>query len=540
MRKKSLKADRKGQFWVNIGWKLTKNGKRSQAKIGLGESQKDAERRNARIEQLWEDIERAEHDPLWDEFTFKIAKGLGKGELQHLVERQPDEDDGDYANRINLLSLRYPSIKLVPEDQDGYEDGQDHLVTFAEDTLESVKEQFGLTVKIGVVATGTLHQAMDAYVENIRRDYFDVNEGHVNDSGMTKIRQIKSLKDFLLDAPLSELSYQGVDELFGVLRRRPVSKRTGTPLKPKTCRNYAGELKRFLEWLDLSDNFEWLLPHKFARIKRQPIVSDADIDSAACEIFTFSVEHCRTLYRYAAPLDRLFIILGLNCGYGVDQTGRLKVDEVLLNGDTPQIGRIRRKKTVFGQHRLWKQTCILLRWALDRRDSLKTDQSENFLILKESGLPFWRKTSGGNRARDIPNYWDRLLTRIREDIPDFPKVGFNTLRDTSVNEIRKIGGQEIASVHATHKHQSPDKNLRRYSNAPWQKVFEAQEKLESVFEPLFDAVPDPTIIPKQAYVSLGKRDRIVALKKKGLSIREIAEKVGVHSMTVRRTLDADS
>lgn len=539
MRKKSLKADRNGQFWVNVGWKLTKSGKRSQAKVCLGVSKKDAERRTTRIEQLWEDIEKRLSDPLWDDLTFEIAKNLGKGELQQVLAREDDEDDGDYANRINLLSQQYPSIKFVPEDQDGYESGQDHLVTFAEDTLEALKEQFGLTVKIGVVSSGTLHQAMDAYIEWIKEDYFDINEGHVNDNGMTKIKQVVSLKEFLSDVPLSELGYQGVDDLFGTLRRRPVSKRTGLPLKSKTCKNYLGELKRFLEWLDLSDDFEWLLPPKFGRIKRQPTELESDIEAESREVFTFSIEQCQTLYRYAGPLDRLFIILGLNCAYGVDQTGRLKLDEVMLDDDPPQIGRVRRKKKVRGQHRLWEHTCVLLRWALERRERFKTDESGDFVILKQTGVPYWRKTNGGNRARDIPNSWDRLMVRIREDLPDFPKVGFNTLRDTSVNEIRKISTTEIASVHATHRHHSTDKNLRCYSNAPWERVFEVQAMLETIFKPIFEAVPDPTVVPKQAYVSLGKRDRMLALKEQGLSIREIAEQVGVHSMTVRRTLDVE-
>lgn len=538
MRKKSLNFGKDGQIWINVGWKLTKSGKRSQPKFCLGESLKDAERRNARIEQLWEDIERVESDPLWDDFTTEIAKSLGKGELQHVVEQLPTEDHGDYANRINRLALRYPSVKFVPGDQNEYDDGHDHLVTFAEDTLESLKEQFGLTVKIGVVSSGTLHQAMDCFIEWIKKDYFDVEEGHVNDNGMTKIKQVVALKEYLSDIPLSDLGYQAVDELFSTLRQRPVSKRTGSPLKAKTCKNYIGELKRFLEWLDSGDEFAWQLPAKFNRIKRQPNELESDIDAEAADIFTFTVEHCRTLYRYAGPFDRLCIILGLNCAYGVDQTARLKLSEVMLEGDKPQIGRVRRKKKVFGQHRLWKHSIILLNWAIDRRESLKNETSMDFVLLKQSGVPYWRKTNGGNRARDIPNSWDRLKARIIEDHADFPAVGFNTLRDTSVHEIRKIGGAEIARVHATHKHHSSDKNLRRYSNAPWEKVFEAQERMEQLFAPMFEAVPDPTVVPKQAYVSLGKRDKMLELREHGLSVQEVAKQVGVHPMTVYRTFES--
>ncbi len=48
MRKKSFTPDQNGQIWVNIGSKLTKSFKRSQAKICLGDSVKDAERRLVR------------------------------------------------------------------------------------------------------------------------------------------------------------------------------------------------------------------------------------------------------------------------------------------------------------------------------------------------------------------------------------------------------------------------------------------------------------------------------------------------------------
>lgn len=436
---------------------------------------KDAQRRNALIEQIWEDIERTQDDPLWNDLTVEIAKRLGKGKLQQVVERLPNDDNGEYANRINQLALQYPSIKFVPADQDDYEDGQDHLVTFAEDTLEGLKEQFGLTVKIGVVSSGTLHQAMYQFIE--------------------WIKQVILLKEYLSDLPLSELGFQGVDELFSTLRKRPISKRTGSPFKAKTCKNYIGELKRFLEWLDSGDEFAWELPSKFSRIKRQSTELESDIEAEAADIFTFTVEQCQTLYRYAGPFDRLCIIFGLNCAYGVDQTARFKLSKVMLGEDPPQLGRIRRKKRVFGQHRLWQHTCILLRWAIERREWLRNEASKEFLLLKQSGVPYWRKTRGGNRARDIPNSWDRLKTRIIADLPEFPLVGFNTLRDTSVHEIRRIGGAEIARVHATHKHHSSDKNLQRYSNAPWETVFDAQKQLEAVVNSYRDQQRNGKCVP---------------------------------------------
>jgi hypothetical protein len=377
---------------------------------------------------------------------------------------------------------------------------------------------------------------MDAYVSWIRNEYFDRDEQHVNDNGMTKIRQIKTLADQLPDRLLSTVDYQAVDEMFGHFRKRPISKRTARPMKRKSCQNYIGELARFFDWLDLSSEFSWRLPERYNRIKRKVDELDSDIADEAADIFTFGDEHLCLLYKYASPAERLFILLGLNCAFGVDQSGRLRINEVRMDSKPPCIRRVRRKKKVLGKHYLWQHTCRLLEWTLDRRAQFANADSSEFVILNQNGKPYWRKTSGGNRARDIPNHWNRLIDRIREDYPDFPKVGFNTLRDTSVNRIRAIAGQEIALVHATHKHHSPDENLRRYSNAPWKKVFRAQRRLESKLSGVFESVPDPTVVPKQAYISLARREAILELNGKGTSASQIAKKVGVSVATVYRAI----
>lgn len=537
MRKKSLKADANGTIWVNVGWKLTKSGERSQGKISLGSNHRDAERRLHRIEELWAHIERTKTNPLWDDFTFDIAKRLGKGEIQFPVQVLDGEEADDYSRRVGKLIKQYPCVQFSAADEDFYDDGVNELTSVYETAAANAVEYGELDVRRpSPMSRETLHRAMDAYADWIRQEYFDADEGHVNDNGMTKIRQVNTLKEHLKDRPLSEVDYTACDEMFGHFRKRPISSRTKAPMKRKSCQNYIGELGRFFDWLDLQDRFKWRLPERFPRIKRKVDELESDIAAEAAEIFTFSDLQLELLFKYAGPLDRLFIALGLNCAFGVDQTGRLRVGEVLLDHKPPIIRRIRRKKRVLGKHYIWEPTRTLLRWAIEQRHKLASDESLDFLILKQTGKPFWRKTAGGNRARDIPNYWTRLVDRIREDHPDFPKVAFNTLRDTSVHRIREIAGEEIASIHATHKHNSPDENLRRYSNAPWKKVYRAQQKLGRRLAEVFAAVPDPTVVPKQAYVSLGKRERILELREEKKSVAEIARAVGVSKMTVYRTL----
>ncbi len=537
MRKKSLKPDQSGVIWVNLGWKETKGQKRSQPKFNLGENVTDAQRRLTRIEELWEQIEKSSRNPLWDEFSFEVAKRLAKGELQIQIAPEPSEDAHDYAQRLNLLGRRFPTVNFAAVDYEAYRQGQESLNAFLQDSAAATAEDLGLdAVRVARPSDGTLHEAMDKYIDWIRREYFDQTEQHVNDNGMTKIRQVKTLKEHLADRPLSNIDYQAADDMFAHFRHRPISRRTKRPMKRKSCQNYIKELARFFDWLDLS-GYNWGLPERFSRIKRKVDELEPDIAEEAADIFTFSDEHIGLLYKYGTPLDRLFLLLGLNCAFGVDQTGRLRISEVLLDRDYPLIRRIRRKKKVLGKHYLWKSTQVLLRWALERRPQHVTEESADFLILKQSGKPFWRKTVNGNRARDIPNYWHRLLGRIREDHPQFPKVGFNAIRDTSVHRIREIAGEEIASIHATHKHNSPDENLRRYSNAPWKRVFKAQRILERHLQPILQVVPDPTVVPKEAYISLAKRERIVSLYRDNVPARQIAKEIHISPSTVYRTVN---
>jgi transposase len=53
---------------------------------------------------------------------------------------------------------------------------------------------------------------------------------------------------------------------------------------------------------------------------------------------------------------------------------------------------------------------------------------------------------------------------------------------------------------------------------------------------LFEAVPDHTVVPKQAYISLARREKILELPNAGQAVREIANQTGVSFATVYRTV----
>jgi hypothetical protein len=564
MRRTELKADRNGVFTRNIGWIITKSGKRSQPKFYLGEDRREAERRLAKIVELWEYIEQGKDqphcdqsngvmaycppphppDPFWDDFALGIAKQFAAGHVQ--IPVQPslgnDQQGHGYALRLNALSSRYPMVNFIPSDPELFQKGRDFNQKAVEHQMTVMRERGILTDNNPQVACdGSLHQAFNRYADWIKREYFNESEGGVSDNGMTKVRQIKTIKERCGDKPLATVGYFVIDEMFGHFRKRPPNKRTGKPMSKKSCQNYIGELSRFFDWLDLTDEFSWHLPERYSRIRRNVDDLESDVEKDAAEVPTFTVRQLAILNEYATPIERLFLLLGLNCAYGADQLGRLRTSDLRLSEDGPSnITRIRRKKKVLGRHRLWRQTVEGLRWALDRRPSLVTEGvSKDVLILNGKGQPYWRKTKGDNRCRDIPNTWYRLVDRVRVDYPAFPRYSFNCLRDTSIHFVRQLAGEAAASLHATHKHQSADKHLRRYSNPRWKRLFRVHRRLERKLEKVFAAAPEHPFEPQpQAYISRGTVKKICELHSQKHSIAQIATEVGVSEDAVRRKLQA--
>ncbi len=349
------------------------------------------------------------------------------------------------------------------------------------------------------------------------------------------------LKSYTNDCDLAELDYRGCDELYRVFRSRPNTKRHNKPMAFKTCQNLLGELTRFFLWLHKETDFEWRKPDDFELIKKQPREIDDDSEKESQPIPTWTLAELKTLWEYALPLERVLLLLGLNCSYGADQSGRLRIHHVKFNekdGGTSFIRRIRRKKRTLSVHALWGMTVQGLRWAIARRPESQNDH----LLLNQEGNPLWRLTKGGNRSQDIPNIWNRLLDRVQKDVPKFRRLPFNSLRDTSGDFIRRIAGGETASLHLAHKHQTSDENLRRYTNPMTRRHTKAILKLEKKVAAIFAEVADPFPAAMERVqsegqvpnISQGTIRRIRKLYAQGFKRTKIAELVGVSRQTVSR------
>lgn len=525
-RKTELKRTKRGDYRRGLG--RTPDGR--EVKFALGFDRTLAQKRLSGIMSLWKaccekPLARTDDGkPAWDEPRLQAARSIAKGERPE----PPEEGESSYQS---IVVASRPGIDAPLDPAEQYE-------------VAIKKQGRAFSPPVGPnkrPLTGqTLFQAIEAYRKHIGKEYRD-GSGNLTDNGKTKQDQLAMLKSYIHDCDLGELDYHRCDELYRVFRRRPMTKRYKKPMAYKTCQNLLGELTRFFLWLHKAAEFEWRKPEDFELIKKQPQEIDEDSEKESQPIPTWKKAELKTLWEYALPLERVLLLLGLNCSYGADQAGRLRVHHVkfaVTDDGISFIRRIRRKKKTLSIHALWGITVQGLKWAIARRPESEHDH----LLLNQEGNPLWRLTKGSNRSQDIPNAWNRLLDRVQRDIPEFRRLPFNSLRDTSGDFVRRIAGGEIASLHLAHKHQTDDDNLGRYTNPLRRRHAKALRKLEQKLVSIFADVADPFPVEMKKVqsegqvpnISVGKVRRIRKLYAQGYKQTKIAEIVGVSRQTVSR------
>lgn len=87
--------DSQGQYVRQLGWKDSGSGGRVQHKFRLGTDQREAERRDDRLRQLWDQIVKdrgAEAgEARWDDLTLEIARQIARGAER--IELAPESNE---------------------------------------------------------------------------------------------------------------------------------------------------------------------------------------------------------------------------------------------------------------------------------------------------------------------------------------------------------------------------------------------------------------------------------------------------------------
>ena len=331
------------------------------------------------------------------------------------------------------------------------------------------------------------------------------------------------------------------------------STKSGTVrISHSSIRHYLGELHRFFKWVHRSKQFVRRKPEDLDEIDRSVPPDTETVKRRIRKVDTFQLDELRLLNRYATPIERLYLLLGLNCGFGTKEIATLTIGETFLHQALPAdeqevfgfastnadsfVSLVRNKTTIVGKFLLFPQTVQMLEWALARRFRFPNPTADQPAILNANGKPLDHRSKSGNPSRQILNTFTRLQERILADDNEISRLPFKHLRKTSGDLIRRFSDGEIAGVFLLHG--SPvktDKLSDVYTNRPFGKVYEAIRRVEEYLQPVFAEAGDfPTQEQPQAYTGRKAIDRIAELKREGKSIREIAETVGKSRMTVYR------
>jgi hypothetical protein len=543
--------DSGGNYVRNLGWK-GEPGAYKQHRFYLGTNRAEAVVRAARLAQVWAAVEtRWQREPetprpVWDEVTLQIGQAVSRGEpvcrldlpgmLPIASDELPDHikanDDGEAADLVAWargLQDDFPMIRIVLDDDQIQGEGEEQWRRGGEEFIER-----GNRMLRKVKPRQTLHMALDAFGEHLRQRYSD-GAGKLTLTGQVAVKDLTRLKDHIADMPLVDLDLAAIDRWVDYWSKRPLTKRQ-KPAAVRTCKNTIKRIRMFVRWLHREKAFEWRKPNDYEVMPVKVKMSAAELAKKVNGVQTYSDEELVKLWKHGKPKERFYMLLALNCGFGIAEIATLQTEEIHFHTKHRKYGevgnyimRVRLKTGVYGEWLLWDETFEAVKWYL----GVRPPSQQTALVLTEKGEPVADQTSGGNRAQCIPNTWDRLIDRVRKlEDKHFRRLSFGKLRKTAINAIREIANGEVAGVFAAHGNPVPSDGLiDLYSNRDFRKVFEACRKWRERLSPMFLAVPEPFVRSKRRHQKpedlLAKRARIVTLRAEGKTLAEIGAIVGL-------------
>jgi hypothetical protein len=335
--------------------------------------------------------------------------------------------------------------------------------------------------------------------------------------------------------PLAQFNRAAIDSILATIRNRPLT------MKQRPCsidygRSLVKVVRAFVELLDGAE-VGWEKPRGYT-IKPVRLRRTAEENVRRHQLPIYKREELVTLYRYASPLERVYILLSLNCGFGGGELATLQIEEIHLDIDHPEYGihgdfifRYRAKSTVYAEWRLWPETVEAIRWYRQHKNGKATGP---LLLAKGEPISF---TKGGNRSQYFNNRMSSLLDRIGKDKPDFRRLSFNKLKKTAASLVKRAGGHNVAKEFIAHGQACDDPLLDLYAGRYFLKVFKAQRKVRKHLRPMFEAVPLP--FPQggkksNPSLSLETRTKIKELRAQKIPYKVICETLNVSMDTVRR------
>ncbi len=518
----------KGRYHRTIGYAYNSRGRLAKRKFLLGTDWTAAQIANALLQKLWQEVV-AEHEdtvrwmqgmggrladtnlitgeivalqrdlsagPHWRHESLLIAEAVRRGQHRLAVHADPKtqpllasyrETPGGYVDRIAALRRTYTTVDFVPAALERYMEGQRLLTEEAQATIAEANYRAHELVELAqqpLPASGPmLYEALSSYAQYIRRT-------KPTEYGRNEADRAERLKASHADVPLHQFGLSALEQIADYWRARreargPDGAMRGRPISLHTVQHQLKTTRRFIKWLDRSENWEWEAPRHCADVLHtnvERLRTDAEIAALKNGVLTWTLDELVQLYRHATDQDRLLLLLGLNLGAAQAEICTLRHEEVNLESNPPIIKRIRRKTSVYGEFPLWSETVKGIDWHIQQHQVNDTVDKE-YLLITGRGRKFDR-----NR---ISNAWNALLNRVQQHDAGFRRLSFKHLRKTAGQMIRTHSDGEVAGVFLCHgKPVASDGLSDAYSNRPFDKVAQALMAVRADLKPMFDAAPD--------------------------------------------------
>ena len=173
-RNRDLSPDPQGRYRPYLGWKIGGDGKKRQHRFNLGTDRKEAERRLAKLRELYDENCRVNREDRWSPLALSYAEEIAKG--RHRITYFPpppelciEDPVTDYAQMLQVDRDRFPSLDLIPSDPvlhaESVRRGQHGVVRDRIRELEAELRELGaLGSKESLpeeLIPGSLHEALD-------------------------------------------------------------------------------------------------------------------------------------------------------------------------------------------------------------------------------------------------------------------------------------------------------------------------------------------------------------------------------------------
>jgi hypothetical protein len=259
--------------------------------------------------------------------------------------------------------------------------------------------------------------------------------------------------------------------------RRPMARRRNhqttepRPLAIKTVVNCVRQMKAMLVWYFEMDGCTWNKPKRFEklfRLRQRQMATAEERERAAMEVVsgevaTFTIDELSALWAAAGNKVRLFMLLGLNCGFTSSEISNLRTFEAFLDIEEPFVHRFRDKTGVEARWCLWPETALMLR-------ALKADENgERRWLLTEYRNPLVEVTSK-TRRDSVEQAWKALIRTIDPD----RRLGFRFLRKTGADAIKRLATLEESEMYLAHAEPGINK---AYANRNWSRMWECLRQL---------------------------------------------------------------